>query len=136
MLFSSDPVIHYICFDPAKIPPKDSLIHFESDHQFDLIRHESVLTAQYIFCSYYVLAFKVFPLGGWGGPEKDQILWHCLVHGLAIIHHPVQVSLQGAFQGQVQVSLVVVQFLWSGDPIMLYGVVPGQCSVNHYDSSF
>ena len=28
---------------------------------------------------------KFFPLGGWGGPEKDRILQHCLVEGLAIV---------------------------------------------------
>ena len=38
---------------------------------------------------------RFFPLGGWGGPEKDRILWHCLVHGLAIIHHLIQVRFRG-----------------------------------------
>ena len=56
-----------------------------------------------------------------GGPEKDQILWHCLVQGLAIIHHLVQILLQGVFQGQVQVSWAVVRFLQSGDSIMCKG---------------
>ena len=79
---------------------------------------------------------RFFPLGGWGGPEKDQILWHCLVHGLAIIRHLVQVLLWGAFQGQVQVSLAVVRFLWSGDPIMVQGVVPGWRFVDIMTLSF
>ena len=57
---------------------------------------------------------RFFPLGGWGGPEKDQILRHCLIHGLAIIRHLVQVLLRGMFQGQGQVSLAVVRFSWSG----------------------
>ena len=73
---------------------------------------------------------RFFPLGGWGGPEKDRILWHCIVHGLAIIHHLVQVLLRGAFQGQVQVSLAVVRFLWLGDPIMVQGAAPGWRSVD------
>ena len=57
---------------------------------------------------------RFFPLGGWGGPEKDWILWHYLVHGLAITCHLVQVLLWGTFQGRVQVSLAVVWFAWSG----------------------
>ena len=38
---------------------------------------------------------KFFPLGGWGGPEKNQILWHCLVQGLAIIRYLVLGSALG-----------------------------------------
>ena len=72
---------------------------------------------------------RFFPLEGWGGPEKDWILWHCLIHGLAIIRCLVQVLLWGAFQGQTQVSLAVVRFSWSG--ILLdVGAVPGWCFVN------
>ena len=38
---------------------------------------------------------KFFPLGGWGGPEKDRILRHCLVEGLAIICYLVLGSASG-----------------------------------------
>ena len=65
--------------------------------------------------------------------KRTEFLQHCLVHGLTIIRHLVQVLLQGVFQGQIQVSWAVVWCLQSGDSIMVYGVVPGQCSVDHFD---
>ena len=74
-------------------------------------------------------------MGGWGGPEKDQILQHCLVQGLAIVHNLAQILLWGSFQGQIQVSWAVIWFLQSGDSIVVQGMVPGQYSVDHHDSS-
>ena len=65
-------------------------------------------------------------MGGWGGPEKDQVLQHCLVHGLAIIHHFVQVLLQGTFPGSGSGLIGCGTVLMVRDPIMVRGAVPGQ----------
>ena len=65
-------------------------------------------------------------MGGWGGPEKDWILWHCLVHGLAIICHLVQVLLQGTFPGSGSGLIGYGTVFMVRDPIMVWGAVPGQ----------
>ena len=38
-------------------------------------------------------------MGGWGGPEMDRILWHCLVQGLAIVRYLVLGSALGGVPG-------------------------------------
>ena len=68
---------------------------------------------------------RFFPLGGWGGPEKDWVLWHCLVHGLAIIHQLIQVLLQGTFPGSGSGLIGCGTVFMVRDPIMVWGVVPG-----------
>ena len=69
---------------------------------------------------------RFFPLGGWGGPEKDWVLQHCLIHGLAIIHHLVQVLLQGMFPGSGSGLISCGMVFMVRDPIMVWGAFPGQ----------
>ena len=68
---------------------------------------------------------RFFPLGGWDGPEKDHVLRHCLVHGLAIICHLVQVLLRGTFLGLGSGLIGCGMIFMVRDPIMVQGVVPG-----------
>ena len=69
-------------------------------------------------------------MGGWGGPEKDWVLRHCLVHGLAIICHLVQVLLQGTFPGSGSGLIGCGMVFIVRDPIVVWGVVPSWCFVN------
>ena len=65
-------------------------------------------------------------MGGWGGPKKDWVLWHCLVHGLAIIRHLVQVLLRGMFPGLGSGLIGCGTVFKVGDAIVVWGLVPGQ----------
>ena len=68
------------------------------------------------YCSF----LRVVPLGGWGGPEKDQVLLHCLVHGLAIICHLSGSALgthSGLGSGLIGFGVVFVV----RDPIVMWG---------------
>ena len=69
-------------------------------------------------------------MGGWGGPEKDQILQHCLIHGLAIIRHLVQVLLWGTFPGSGSGLISCGMVFVIRDPIVVQGAVPGWRSIN------
>ena len=66
-------------------------------------------------------------MGGWGGPEKDWVLRHCFVHGLAIIHHLVQVLLQGTFPESGSGLIGCGTVFMVSDPIVVWGVVRSQC---------
>ena len=63
-------------------------------------------------------------MGGWGGPEKDRVLRHCLVHGLAIIHHLVQVLLRGTFPGLGSGLIGCGMVFMVRDPNLVWGVIP------------
>ena len=69
-------------------------------------------------------------MGGWGGPEKDRVLRHCLVHGLAIICHLVQVLLQGTFPGSGSGLIGCGTVFMVSDPIVVWGAVPSWCFVS------
>ena len=77
-------------------------------------------------------------MGGWGGPEKDQVLQHCLIHGLAIICH-LQDLPQGTFPGSGAGLIGCDMGCMVRDPTVMWGgggVVLGQVSMNLLASSF
>ena len=117
-------------FGLTQSSPRNALIHFESDRWLNPIHHEldSIALFIFVFVTFWLLRF--FPLEGWGGPKKDRVLRHCLVHGLAIISHLVQVLLQGTFPGLGSGLIGCGMVFMVRDPIMVQEVVPSRSFVS------
>ena len=126
---SFDPLIYCEHFWFTAVLPKDALIHFESDHRFNLIYHESVPIALYIL---FLLCFSFQVLPFW---EDGVVLKRTGLCGTALsMDLPSSVISSGSasreFPGSGSGLIGCGTIFMVRDPILVQGMVPSRHFMN------